>query len=270
VVLNACETEEMGKKLRMAGVRHVVCWRSEVEDGTASQFALDFYKSLDQQDPSHVKDYTRAFRHAVARMRPCEGDTRTPRKHLAAGAVDYVCLLSQDGDACPNTGRIRDLNQGDDDSNARKMCPPKGKEDWSALAGQQEVALLKALGFDTTPILNGQGLDDKGMANSYVMRQLWGVEYYSQLWGSDGKSVLKAASASAAQRTQAVNCLAKALKFRKEDRKRYAQNRRCRDMCPTASNCQDCRSRVNHEFMFHLLGESKDAILAIQDAMLAI
>ena len=49
VVLNACETAEMGKKLRSAGVSHVVCWRSEVQDMTARKFALDFYGSLNQQ-----------------------------------------------------------------------------------------------------------------------------------------------------------------------------------------------------------------------------
>jgi len=222
------------------------------------------------RDLLHVKDYTRAFHRAVARMCSCEGDTGAPVKHLVADAVDYVCLLSQDGDVCSNTGRIRDLNQGDDDSNARKMCPPKGKEDWSALAGQQEVVLLRALGFDTTQILNGQELDDKGIANSYVMQQFWGFHYYSQLLGSDGGSVLAAASALAAQRTTGVNSLAKSPEFRKEDMKWDARNRRCRGICLTASNCQNCRSRVNHEFTFRLLGEIKDAILAIKDGMLAI
>ena len=254
-MLNACETEEMGKQLRAAGVCHVVCWRSEVEDGTANQFARDFYFSLEQHT-----DYARAFAHAVARMRSGAGDTRAPQKHLAAGAVDYVCLLSRDGDVFPNTGRIRDLHQGEGDD--RKMCLPTSKEDWPALAGQQELAILKALGFDTSPIHNGQGLNDRGMATHNVM-QLWGVEYYSQLWGSNGKSVLAAASVLAAKRTQAVNSLTKALEFRNEDMKRHARNRRCRGMCPAVSNCRDCKSRENHEFMFRLLGESKDAMLAM-------
>jgi len=81
------------------------------------------------------------------------------------------------------------MDAGNDDSNARKMCKPKGEENWSALAGEQEVALLKVLGFDITPIHNGQVLYDKGRANSY-MRKFWGVEYYSQLWCSNDKSVL--------------------------------------------------------------------------------
>jgi hypothetical protein len=34
------------------------------------------------------------------------GAARAPLKHLAAGAVDYVCLLSQDGDEFPDTGYI--------------------------------------------------------------------------------------------------------------------------------------------------------------------
>jgi hypothetical protein len=32
-----CETEEMGKKLRSAGVTHVLCWRPEVQDMTAKR-----------------------------------------------------------------------------------------------------------------------------------------------------------------------------------------------------------------------------------------
>jgi hypothetical protein len=39
VVLHACETEDIGKKLRKAGVPYVVCWRSEVDDTTATEFA---------------------------------------------------------------------------------------------------------------------------------------------------------------------------------------------------------------------------------------
>jgi hypothetical protein len=105
VVLNACETEEMGKKLRSAGVSHVVCWRSEVQDMTAKRFALDFYASLNQQEQG--QDYGRAFEQAVARMDSGGGAARIPQKHLAAGAVDYVCLLSESGDRFPDTGHIR-------------------------------------------------------------------------------------------------------------------------------------------------------------------
>jgi CHAT domain-containing protein len=104
VVLNACETEEMGKKLRSAGVPHVVCWRSEVQDTTAKTFAVDFYSCLNQQEQG--QDYRRAFEQAVARMDSGGGAARAPQKHLARGAVDYVCLLSKDGDEFPDTGHI--------------------------------------------------------------------------------------------------------------------------------------------------------------------
>jgi hypothetical protein len=105
VVLNACETEEMGKELRSAGVSLVVCWRSKVHDRTARRFALDFYASLNEQEQG--QDYGLAFDRAVARMDSGGGAAHTPKKHLAAGAVDYVCLLSVSGDRFPDTGHIR-------------------------------------------------------------------------------------------------------------------------------------------------------------------
>jgi CHAT domain-containing protein len=105
VVLNACETEEMGKKLRSAGVPHIVCWRSKVRDDTARVFARDFYASLNQQDPE--RDYARAFQHAVARMAAGSGGKKhLGKKYLAAGALDYVCLISEHGNEFPDTGHI--------------------------------------------------------------------------------------------------------------------------------------------------------------------
>ena len=53
-MLNACETEEIGKKLWTAGVRHVVCWRSDVEDSTAGHFAPDDVRHVLHIDVSHV------------------------------------------------------------------------------------------------------------------------------------------------------------------------------------------------------------------------
>ena len=108
-MLNGCETEEMGLQLRRAGLRHVVCWRSEVQDTTAHDFAENFYKSLNRQDPTQAPDFRRAFDHAVKRMGGAAGasDTRAPQKHLASGAVDFVCLLSENGDKYPSSGHSR-------------------------------------------------------------------------------------------------------------------------------------------------------------------
>jgi len=114
VVLNACETEEMGKKLRGAGVSYVVCWQSEVQDNTAREFALQFYASLNEQDPTRARDYRRAFKHAASRISSGGGAQRAPAKHLAVGAVDFVCLLSESGNEFPDTGHIRQESDEDD------------------------------------------------------------------------------------------------------------------------------------------------------------
>ena len=55
VVLHACETEDIGKKLRKAGVPYVVCWRSEVDDTTATDFAMNFFTALDQLYYCHFR-----------------------------------------------------------------------------------------------------------------------------------------------------------------------------------------------------------------------
>ncbi len=135
VVLNACQSEYLGKKLREIGVPHVVCWRSKVQDTTATQFALNFYKSLDKIHPGNnrpIWNYKQAFHEACAGMdsrMDSGGDAArgagtgsasvtvhgsrmgmTPDfrvyPHLHRNARDYVCLLSQDGDEFPKTGHV--------------------------------------------------------------------------------------------------------------------------------------------------------------------
>jgi hypothetical protein len=90
VVLNACESEQMAKRLRQYGVPHVVCWRSEVRDLTAMRFSETFYKALDCQG-DNSRDYKRAFEQAAqpVRMRTSEsqGAERKQAKHQARGAV---------------------------------------------------------------------------------------------------------------------------------------------------------------------------------------
>jgi hypothetical protein len=252
----------MGKKLRSAGVSHVVCWRSEVQDDTAREFALDFYASLNEQDPTRPRDYPRAFKHAAKRMGSGGGAARAKAKHLAVGAVDYVCLLSESGDECPDTGHIRQGQESDSDS--RQFGAPKDKEHWAALAGQQELLMLRELGFDTSRMQPGQGLDERGFATAQVMWQCWGVANYTQMWGRDGKAVGKAAAAPSAKRQRAVGILEKAIQFRKEDLKKHDRNRRCKGACPESRNCQHCRMRVSHEHMLTLMCASKDAIQALQ------
>jgi serine/threonine protein kinase len=132
VVLNAANTEGWGQKLRDIGVSHVVCWRSEVQDTTATQFALNFYKYLDKIHPGNnrpIWNYKQAFHEACAGMdsrMDSGGDAArgagtgsasvtvhgsrmgmTPDSpHLHPRAIDYVCLLSKDGDEFPKTGHV--------------------------------------------------------------------------------------------------------------------------------------------------------------------
>jgi hypothetical protein len=116
VVLNACESEEMAKMLRKYGVPHVVCWRSEVLDITAMRFSEAFYKALDCQG-DNSRDYKRAFEQAVqpVRMRSSEssGSERKPAKHQVRGAVDFICLLSDDGNVFPEPPKVAAKGIGD-------------------------------------------------------------------------------------------------------------------------------------------------------------
>jgi len=66
--------------------------------------------------------------------------------HVAVGAVDYVCLLSESGDERPVTGRAR-----------RVTATAEG---WASQG--QGALMLHELGFDTSRMQPGQGLDERG------------------------------------------------------------------------------------------------------------
>ena len=46
VFLNGCRTEEMGRRVRAAGVPHVVCWRTKAHNAAARTLASSFFSSL--------------------------------------------------------------------------------------------------------------------------------------------------------------------------------------------------------------------------------
>ena len=129
MVLNACKSEYLGNKLREIGVPHVVCWRSIVQDTTATQFAVNFYKSLDKIHPGNKHPiYKQAFNEACSEAcfnEACSEACTCMDSHMEAGggaargidwykkhphlhpdARDYVCLLSEAGDDFPKTGHI--------------------------------------------------------------------------------------------------------------------------------------------------------------------
>ena len=60
VVLNGCESLELGKMCHEAGVRVVVCWATKVNDEAAYLFARGFFGALDE-DGRAPDGHARAF-----------------------------------------------------------------------------------------------------------------------------------------------------------------------------------------------------------------
>jgi hypothetical protein len=60
VVLNGCDSLELGKMCREAGVPVVVCWATELQDEAAYLFARGFFGALGQ-DGRAPDGYARAF-----------------------------------------------------------------------------------------------------------------------------------------------------------------------------------------------------------------
>jgi hypothetical protein len=143
VVLNACDTEGLGKKLRDACVPHVVCWRSEVYDSTASAFSREFFTSFEEN-----KDYKKSFLQTVDRIFPGKGTKSVHKKHLHRDAVDYVCLLSKDGDEILDTGHIRG-RVGDDagDISGQRLVGAEAKRPHSS-ENQEDLQRRKKDGHD--------------------------------------------------------------------------------------------------------------------------
>ena len=46
VLLNGCDSLELGRQLIQAGVQHVICWRTRVHDEAAKHFSLGFARAL--------------------------------------------------------------------------------------------------------------------------------------------------------------------------------------------------------------------------------
>ena len=143
------------------------------------------------------------------------------------------------------------------------------------MAGQQELLALSQLGFDTSRMQPGQGLDERGFATAQVMWQSWGVANYAQMWGRHGKAVHAAAAATPTKRQHALACLEKAVNFRREDMKKHARKRRCKGQCPESrpsrkrsatagTSTEDCKMLDSCWFMLKLMCERGDAPLQCQ------
>jgi hypothetical protein len=119
VVLNACCSEDMGRRLLHHGVPNVVCWRTPVRDETAREMCGHFFSALGN-DQKRKRDYKGAFAAAMNAMRPLShthGAADLPRTVGASASVDarggqrgilfqwrtedVVLFLSNDGDSEP-------------------------------------------------------------------------------------------------------------------------------------------------------------------------
>ena len=297
VVLNACSTETMGRKLRAIGIPHVVCWSSAVLDETASTFSMRFYSALDHQNPADGIDYPRAFSQAAACVESSiDVEYRKPAKAQAKGAVDFVCFLSKDGDHFPekmkqNKAKKHVLlthepaEEEDEEEPIRNWRPPRGYNDYGALAGEHERAALTALGFGMKmrgkDIAVGHGMKTNGFLEADVFR-MWGVNNYPAIWGSSGKAVEKAREIKTRGQVSTLHTcvreLEQALMHRQKDMQKHADKRRCAGACPTnlkctacdrkrwncpdckLRNCANCVARQQHEHMEARVRECKEAI----------
>ena len=127
--LNGCCTEALGRRLRRAGVPHVVCWRTETEDQAARHFAIAFYEAWAAHGTSHAEAFEGACHAVLALTRPAfnaygarlaaavphyelRAREEPPRKpngfHSAHTPLPFAAgvplLLSEAGDHCPPAG----------------------------------------------------------------------------------------------------------------------------------------------------------------------
>ena len=178
----------------------------------------------------------------------------------------------------------------DEEEPTRNWRPPRGDNDYGALAGEHERAALTALGFGMKlrgkDIAVGHGMKTNGFLEADVFR-MWGVQNYAAIWGSSGKAVTEARGVKArGQDSKLSTCvgeLEQSLMQRQKDMQKYADKRRCAGACPTnlkcpacergtrgrnrwncpdckRRNCADCVARQQHEHMKARVRECKEAI----------
>jgi GTPase SAR1 family protein len=295
VVLNACETEEVGRKLQKLGVPYVVCWRSEVRDETAITFSEWFYKALDSQ--KGPTDYRLAFQQATNRLDSTESNSsedasssRKPAKHTLPGARDFICLLSADGqhDQFPDTGFIS--VEVHDDSSKERRCLDNAK-------GRAELKAFKELGFTFTykgkDMFEGiekhkkcslskidaasYGLEIKhfNRRDSVVMTkdaawELFQVESYSNvdLWKKDGPIYKKAMTVDLSKLDTAIQCFSQSRDRRGAGPRDSGHDHmfNCLDACVT--ELEACKTLREQALLYNFVQLAKQKLDASLPALL--
>ena len=98
VVLNACQSYGMGRRLFELGVRNVVCWEGKVRDTTAITFSRYFYESLNEMAGRKEIDYRRTFERACLRYSSSsESDptitVRSRVRNSKRGKLDQIVMI---------------------------------------------------------------------------------------------------------------------------------------------------------------------------------
>jgi hypothetical protein len=214
VVLNACETETVGKLLRQNGVPHVVCWRSEVKDETAMEFAKQFYTALTQDSTN----YRRAFKMA------CEL-VQSP----------HLCWLSKDG----NIEADGDDADTIDSELTRSLNNTKGELELEGLAALGFKLIYKGKDMCTGIDMNKRGSLSQEDAASYGLSiiqkkvkdgssismvlmswdaawEIFGVDSYTSpdLWMKDGPICDKAMTVDLSELDTAIRCFKESRQLR--------------------------------------------------------
>ena len=156
VILNACDTVRLGRDLKAAGVKHVVCWKGKVADVVAAEFSSLFYQALNETPGDYLKAFIQG-EIAVKRLQHekwhagdqkpfgepcylCNSAAGTDQTHKG-GSEDEKEDEKEDESFPPKHQPVKEQEQEDqseDDGENRSMNNP---------TGEKELCALKELGF---------------------------------------------------------------------------------------------------------------------------
>jgi hypothetical protein len=120
VILNACDTVRLGRDLKAAGVKHVVCWKGKVADVVAAKFSSFFYATLNL----FPGDYRKAFIQGELSVKMLQHEKWKEGHQKPFGEPCYLCN-SASGDILPDEGTEQTDKGGSEDEKEDESFPPR-------------------------------------------------------------------------------------------------------------------------------------------------
>ena len=120
VILNACDTVRLGRDLKAAGVKHVVCWKGKLADAVAAEFSSLFYQALNR----NPCDYRKAFIQGEIAVRRLQHEKWHAGDQKPFGEPCYLCN-SVVGHILPDEGTDQTHKGGSEDEKEDESFPPK-------------------------------------------------------------------------------------------------------------------------------------------------